>query len=63
MIYRTEEVEETAPQFEVSRNDLQHSGLNQPLQFGKSFARTVTGEPVGEIHEKVAHPENLEDES
>ena len=58
-----EEVEETAPQFEVSRNDLQHSGLSQPLQFGKSFARTVTGAPVGEIHEKVAHPENLKDES
>ena len=58
----TDEVEETAPQLEVSRSDLQHSGLSEPLQFGKSFERKITGKPVDEIHEHVAHDELLKDD-
>ena len=53
---------ETAPQFNVSHADLKYSGLSKPLQFGKSFARTISGAPVDDIHEHVAHPELLKDE-
>ena len=56
-----EETEQTSPQFEISRNDLLNSGRNEPLQFGKSFLRKITGKAATEIHEFVGHAPDMSD--
>ncbi|MGR8948156.1 MAG: molybdopterin oxidoreductase family protein [Gammaproteobacteria bacterium] len=47
--------QQSAPQFNAAQVDLRFAGRGEPLQFGKSFDRKLTGEPTSDIHERVPH--------